>query len=516
MAVLFKSTDGGGNWSAGGLTSYVFALAIDPSDPSIIYAGTSDGVFKSADGGVTWSFSGLYYQVNTLAIDPSNPSIIYAGTNTGVSKSTDGGKSWLSVLTGLDCTVVFALAVDPTNPSIIYVGANCAVWKSTDAGGHWVAILITTSGPALATDPLNPGIIYVGTWGLGVYKSIDGGVTLSSINSGLTNFLITALAIDPLNPGIIYAGTYGGGVFKSFPPGSLYLNVSKSGTGDGRVTSDPSGIDCGSTCTASYDQGTSVTLTATPSSGSVFAGWSGACSGTGDCVVTMDISNKSVTATFNLQGQSGINISIAPGSLNFGVLNLGQSSKQTITITNQANSTAALIGSVGTLLTPFSVVSGGGAFALAAGQSVTVTVQFSPTTTGAASASLSIIHNASNQPSPAGVSLSGKGVSGISVTPTAKNYGNVKVNKSKTASFKVTNTGKGDLFILYSRIRGPDGSMFTITSGMGSKTLTPGRSLTIKVAFKPTSTGSKGAALEITSNDRATPTLDIPLSGTGQ
>ena len=208
--------------------------------------------------------------------------------------------------------------------------------------------------------------------------------TWTNFNSGLTNLFITALAIDPTNPSIMYAGTWGG-VFKSFPAGSFSLNVSKSGTGDGRVTSNPSGIDCGSTCAASYDQGTSVTLTATPSSGSIFAGWSGACSGTGDCVVTMD-DNKSVTATFNLQGQSGVNISIAPGSLNFGAVNVGQSSKQTITITNQANSTATLIGSVGTLSAPFSVVSGGGAFNLAVGQSVTVTVQFSPTTAGSASA----------------------------------------------------------------------------------------------------------------------------------
>ena len=122
-------------------------------------------------------------------------------------------------------------------------------------------------------------------------------------------------------------------------------------------------------------------------------------------------------------------------------------------------------------------------------------VQFSPTTAGSTSATLSIAHNAINQSNPANVSLSGIGVgtkvSGISVTPTAKDYGNVKVNKSKTASFKVTNTGKGDLFIIYSQIKGPDGSMFTITSGRGSKHLNPGKSLTIKVAFKPASTGSR-------------------------
>jgi photosystem II stability/assembly factor-like uncharacterized protein len=515
---LFKSADGGEHWSASGLTYYVDALAIDSTNTSIIYAGTTGGLFKSVDGGGDWSYCGLP-EVTTLAIDPTNTSIIYAGTIGGVFKSTNGGKSWSTSCSSDLCDFSYALAIDPTNSGILYAGGALAVFKSINGGVSWIAILPTTYGLALAIDPTNPGIIYAGTWGLGVYKSTDGGKSWSAIIGGLTNIFVTALAIDPTNTSIMYAGTWGG-VFKSFPSDSLSLNVSKSGMGDGIVTSDPSGIDCGSACTASYDLGTGVTLTAIPSSGSAFSGWSGACSGTVDCVVTMDSGNKSVTATFSLQGQPGVNISIAPESLNFGTINVGQSTKQTITITNQADSSSTLVGSVGTLSAPFSVVSGGGAFNLAAGQSVTVTVQFLPTTAGSASVTLSIAHNATNQSNPASISLSGIGVgkkvSAISVIPTAKDYGNVKVNKTKTASFNVKNTGKGDLFIVYSQIKGPDGSMFTITSGRGSKHLNPGAGLTIKVAFKPASTGSKSANLKITSNDSVTPTVDIPLSGTGE
>lgn len=77
------------------------------------------------------------------------------------------------------------------------------------------------------------------------------------------------------------------------------LTVTKAGTGTGTVTSSPAGIDCGSDCTESYATGTSVTLTATPSAGSVFAGWSGACTGTGTCTVAMTEA-RSVTATFDL------------------------------------------------------------------------------------------------------------------------------------------------------------------------------------------------------------------------
>ena len=75
------------------------------------------------------------------------------------------------------------------------------------------------------------------------------------------------------------------------------LTVEKAGSGSGTVRSSPSGIDCGSDCTETYNAGTIVTLTAVAASGSIFQGWSGGgCSGTGTCAVTMNTS-KTVTAT---------------------------------------------------------------------------------------------------------------------------------------------------------------------------------------------------------------------------
>lgn len=76
------------------------------------------------------------------------------------------------------------------------------------------------------------------------------------------------------------------------------LSVSRQGAGSGTVTSSPAGINCGSTCSASFAASTPVTLTAQAAAGSTFAGWSGACTGTGSCTVTMDAA-KSVTASFN-------------------------------------------------------------------------------------------------------------------------------------------------------------------------------------------------------------------------
>jgi hypothetical protein len=76
------------------------------------------------------------------------------------------------------------------------------------------------------------------------------------------------------------------------------VTVTKAGPGSGTVSSSPSGINCGATCSTSFDYGTPVTLTAQPTSTSIFAGWSGACTGTGTCMITANAAT-SVTATFN-------------------------------------------------------------------------------------------------------------------------------------------------------------------------------------------------------------------------
>jgi hypothetical protein len=77
------------------------------------------------------------------------------------------------------------------------------------------------------------------------------------------------------------------------------LTVSKLGSGSGTVTSSVGAINCGVVCTGDFDPGTSVTLAATAASGSTFTGWSGACTGSASCTVTMDAS-KGVTASFGL------------------------------------------------------------------------------------------------------------------------------------------------------------------------------------------------------------------------
>jgi hypothetical protein len=80
------------------------------------------------------------------------------------------------------------------------------------------------------------------------------------------------------------------------PSPTFVLTVSKKGPGT--VASAPPGITCGADCSQAYPAGTSVTLTATPNKNARFVQWSGACSGTGACSITMDAA-KSVAATFS-------------------------------------------------------------------------------------------------------------------------------------------------------------------------------------------------------------------------
>jgi len=90
----------------------------------------------------------------------------------------------------------------------------------------------------------------------------------------------------------------GGGSSSSLPTGSFQLSVQAAGGGGGTVSSNPAGINCGKSCSASFASGSQVTLTASPAANSFFAGWSGDCSGTGVCKVTVT-QNTSVMASFS-------------------------------------------------------------------------------------------------------------------------------------------------------------------------------------------------------------------------
>jgi hypothetical protein len=105
------------------------------------------------------------------------------------------------------------------------------------------------------------------------------------------------------------SGSSSTGGSSSPSPSSYSLSVNNGG--NGTITSSPSGINCGSTCSYSFNSGTAVALTASPSSGYVFSGWSGACSGAGTCSVTMNASS-SVSASFASQSVTSTPVTPLP------------------------------------------------------------------------------------------------------------------------------------------------------------------------------------------------------------
>ncbi len=140
---VFKSTNGGGNWTAIniGLTNRsVLALVIDPTNPATLYAGTlGGGVFRSSNGGGNWTAinTGLTStDVGALAIDPSAPATLYAGTSGGgVFRSTDSGDTWAAINAGLTNLNVNALALNATGETTLYAGTSNGVWQMSTAGG---------------------------------------------------------------------------------------------------------------------------------------------------------------------------------------------------------------------------------------------------------------------------------------------------------------------------------------------------------------------------------------------
>jgi hypothetical protein len=142
----------------------VVAVAGVPGNSTIFYFGSvGGGVWQTTDAGVVWKpiFDGqAIASIGALAVAPSDPKVIYAGTGEsdirsnlssgdGVYKSTDGGQTWANV--GLrDSRQISRIVADPQNANIVYVGAfghaygpnsERGVYKSTDGGASWTKVL---------------------------------------------------------------------------------------------------------------------------------------------------------------------------------------------------------------------------------------------------------------------------------------------------------------------------------------------------------------------------------------
>ena len=249
---VWRSTDYGSTWQPlfdAQSTGSIGAIAVAPSDPSVIYVGSGagiirpdlavgNGMYKSADTGKTWTHLGLddTQMIAHVDVDPANPNRLFVaalghpyGPNAerGVYRSTDGGRSFQKVLFKDEYTSANDVRIDPSDPNTVYA----ALWQQQQSyieGGS-----------------------FGGTNG-GIFKSTDGGTTWRQLTEGLPTILQANLAIAPSNPKTIYATVagqapggpagpvgFGGGqigFYKSTDGGEHWTLVNGAGVqGGGRV-----------------------------------------------------------------------------------------------------------------------------------------------------------------------------------------------------------------------------------------------------------------------------------------
>ncbi len=238
--------------------------------------------------------------------------VVRSGLGTGTVASSPGG-----ITCGSTCSASFDMNAAVTLTASPATGSVFQSWSGCDSvNGASCTVTMSASRTVTATFQLQ-------RFTLTVSKSGIGSGTVSSSPGGISCGGTCAADYDYGTMITLTASPAAGSVFDSwsgcnsvngatcsvtmsasrtvtatFRPQRFTLTVSKDGVGTGTVSSSPGGIACGGSCSADYDNGTTVTLTATPTLG-VFLQWGGACSGvlTSTCTVTMTAA-KSVTATF--------------------------------------------------------------------------------------------------------------------------------------------------------------------------------------------------------------------------
>jgi photosystem II stability/assembly factor-like uncharacterized protein len=256
---IWKTTNAGTTWQPifdQQKVASIGALAVAPSNPNILYAGTGeadirsqigfgDGVYKSTDAGRTWRNVGLRdtRQIACIRVDPRNPDLVYVAAlghvygphpDRGVYRSRDGGATWQKILDRGSETGAVDLAFDPSDSRTIYAtvwnarrsvwsqyapleGPGSGLYKTTDGGDHWTQITARglpesqwgRSGVAVAAGGRRIYLIVSAGEESGLYRSDDAGQswTRTSHDNRITGraWYFSGITVDPKNPDVVYA-----------------------------------------------------------------------------------------------------------------------------------------------------------------------------------------------------------------------------------------------------------------------------------------------------------------------
>lgn len=182
------------------------AVAADPCDPRVIYAGSTEGLFKSTDGGASWdSLSAPADNVNNIEIDPYRPDTVYSQQNSPgfLLKSSDGGATWKEII-GSHFITTGALEMDPKNPETLYTGSvgiatTGGIAKSTDGGDSWKGLINEIDDPdIISISPADPQVVYVVPE---LIVSPDGGKSWVESDSDV---VLEDVAVSPKDAGVLY------------------------------------------------------------------------------------------------------------------------------------------------------------------------------------------------------------------------------------------------------------------------------------------------------------------------
>lgn len=222
-------------WEYIGLNGDVTDVVFDPEDPNHVFASVYlGGFFETYDSGIFWTkheqFT-LTTRINDIEIHPITDTKMYLGTWGGYSVywKDKGNDLWQPVPgSNFLYPTIYSIAVHPLTPTIMFAGSGNwesnggEIYKTDNAGETWYPVSpMYTNALTFAFDPISPTVVYAGTQLRGIYKSVDGGATWNTANTGLPMIdpidadYIASFVLYPENPLWLYVAT-SVGVFVSY------------------------------------------------------------------------------------------------------------------------------------------------------------------------------------------------------------------------------------------------------------------------------------------------------------